>query len=63
MNPAIRIAVLPVFRKSVSVALMLSATALAGCASMTKPQLVAAIEAEKVEIPADQAGEQQRRGQ
>ena len=29
-----------------------------GCASMTKPQLVAAIEAEKVEIPADQAGEQ-----
>lgn len=29
-----------------------------GCAGMTKPQLVAAIEAEKVEIPADQAGEQ-----
>ena len=31
MKPAIRIAVLPVFRKSVSLALMLSATALAGC--------------------------------
>lgn len=40
MKPAIRIAVLPVFRKSVSLALMLSATALAGCASMTKPPAI-----------------------
>ncbi len=40
MKPAIRIAVLPAFRRSVSVALMLSATALAGCASMTKPPAI-----------------------
>ena len=40
MIPAIRIVAIPVFRKSVSVALMLSATALAGCASMTKPPAI-----------------------
>ena len=40
MNPAIRIVAIPVFRKSASVALMLSATALAGCASMTKPPAI-----------------------
>ena len=40
MNPAIRIVAIPVFRKSVSLALMLSATALAGCASMTKPPAI-----------------------
>ncbi|AZI35834.1 conjugal transfer protein TrbG [Caenibius tardaugens NBRC 16725] len=37
MNPAFRIAVLPGFRKPAALALMLSATALAGCATMTKP--------------------------
>ena len=40
MNPAIRIVAIPVFRKSVGLALMLSATALTGCASMTKPPAI-----------------------
>ncbi len=40
MNPAIRIVAIPVFRKSVGMALMLSATALTGCASMTKPPAI-----------------------
>ena len=40
MNPAIRIVAIPVFRKSVGLALMLSATALTGCASRTKPPAI-----------------------